>query len=67
MSVSARLILGLAVMDGRLTADEAHTLARLDEEFQAERWGRDDEADAAAEGRLTAMRNAERLLGLLKS
>ena len=35
------LILGLAVMDGRLTADEAHTLARLDEEFQAERWGRD--------------------------
>lgn len=67
VTLPGSLILGLAVMDGRLTADEAHTLARLDEEFQAERWGRDDEADAAAEGRLTAMRNAERLLGLLKS
>ena len=67
VTLPGSLILGLAVLDGRLTADEAHALARLDEEFQAERWGRDEEADAAAEGRLTAMRNAERLLGLLKS
>ncbi|MBA4491244.1 ATP12 family chaperone protein [Paracoccus sp. S1E-3] len=67
VTLPGSLILGLAVLDGRLSADEAHALARIDEEFQAERWGRDEEADAAAEDRLEAMRNAERLLGLLKS
>ena len=67
VTLPGSLVLGLAVLDGRLTADEAHAAARLDEEFQAERWGRDAEADTAAEGRLTAMRNAQRLLGLLKS
>ncbi|NHF74785.1 ATP12 family chaperone protein [Paracoccus xiamenensis] len=67
VTLPGSLILGLAVLDGRLTADEAHAAARIDEEFQAERWGRDAEADTAAEGRLTAMRNAERLLSLLKS
>ena len=67
VTLPGSLILGLAVLDGRLSAEEAHALARLDEVFQAERWGRDEEADAAAEGRLAAMRNAERLLNLLKS
>lgn len=60
VTLPGSLILGLAVMRGRLTADEAHALARIDEEFQSDRWGRDDEADAASEARLQAMRNAER-------
>ncbi len=67
VTLPGSLVLGLGVLDGRLTAEEAHRLARLDEEFQAERWGRDEDADAAAAGRLAAMRNAERLLALLKS
>lgn len=37
-------VLGLAVERGRLTAAEAFELSRLDEIFQAERWGEDDEA-----------------------
>ncbi|MFD1796450.1 ATPase [Paracoccus aurantiacus] len=67
VTLPGSLVLGLAVLEGRLSADEAHALSRIDEEFQAERWGRDDEADKAAAGRLEAMKNAERLLGLLKS
>lgn len=38
------LVLGLAVSHGRLSAAEAHALAMLDETFQAEEWGEDEEA-----------------------
>lgn len=67
VTLSGSLVLGLAVLDGRLDAEAAHRLSRLDEEHQAEIWGRDEEADAAAEGRLQALRNAARLLALLGS
>lgn len=43
------LILSLAIAEGRLTTEEAFALSRLDESFQSERWGRDEEADARAE------------------
>lgn len=58
------LILGLAVLRGRIDAETAWRLSRIDEEFQVSRWGRDDEADQAAEARLIAMRNSERFLKL---
>lgn len=64
VTLPGSLILGLAVLCGRIDAETAWHLSRIDEEFQASRWGRDDEADQAAEGRLTAMRNAERFLNL---
>lgn len=60
VTLPGSLLLGLAVLEGRLTADEAFALSRLDEEFQAGRWGRDAEADAAAENRRQAMLAAER-------
>ena len=66
VTLPGSLILGLAVFDGRLSADEAHALARIDEDHQAEAWGRDDEAEAAASARLDAMRVSVRLLGLLR-
>jgi chaperone required for assembly of F1-ATPase len=40
------LVLGLAVADGAMDADEASALALLDERFQAEKWGEDSEAAA---------------------
>lgn len=61
VTLSGSLVLGLAVVHGRLSADEAHGLARLDEDYQARIWGRDDEAEAAAQARRAAMRDAERL------
>lgn len=64
VTLPGSLILGLAVLRGRLSADEAHAIARIDEEYQAEKWGRDEDADRMAEGRLTAMRDAERFLTL---
>ncbi|MFO1137544.1 MAG: ATP12 family protein [Paracoccus sp. (in: a-proteobacteria)] len=64
VTLPGSLILGLAVLRGRLDAETAWKLARIDEEFQAGRWGRDDEADEAAANRLTAMRDAERFYRL---
>ena len=65
VTLPGSLILGLAGLEGRIDAATAHRLARLDEDYQAEQWGRDDEAEAAAAARLDAMRVAERLLALL--
>lgn len=64
VTLPGSLILGLAVIHGRLDADAAHALARLDEDYQASQWGHDDEADAAGAARLDAMRNAARLWGM---
>lgn len=66
VTLPGSLILGLAVYEGRLDAGQAHGLARVDEDYQASVWGADAEAASAAAGRLQAMRDAERLLQLLR-
>lgn len=66
-SVTGSLVLGLAVLDGRLTAREAFALSRLDEAYQAERWGSDREAEERA-GRLAAeMHHAAELVRLARA
>ncbi|MBV0891287.1 ATPase [Paracoccus sp. Z118] len=67
VTLPGSLILGLATVRGRIDADEAHRLARLDEDFQSRLWGHDDEADAAADARRAAMRVAERLWRLSRA
>ena len=44
--IMGSLVLGLAVVEGELEADEAFQLSVLDEVFQEEHWGRDHEAAA---------------------
>lgn len=66
VTIPGSLILGLAVIEGRIDADTAHRLARLDEAFQAERWGHDAEAEIATEERRVAMGWAERLWHLTR-
>lgn len=61
VTLPGSLILGLAVIRGRLTAAEAHELSRIDETYQASVWGKDDEAEAVAAGRRDAMKVAEQL------
>lgn len=43
-TITGSLTLALAVAAGRLTPAEAFALSRLDEDYQAERWGEDHEA-----------------------
>jgi chaperone required for assembly of F1-ATPase len=48
VSITGSLVLGLAVAEGTLDSAQAFALSRMDEDYQAERWGRDDEAAARA-------------------
>jgi len=63
---SGSLVLGLAVLEGALAPDAAWRLSRIDEDWQAEQWGLDAEAEAAAEARRRAFEDAVRLLDLLE-
>ena len=54
VALSGSLVLGLAVARGALDAAEAWELSRIDETWQAEQWGLDAEAEAAAAARRRA-------------
>ena len=43
-SALGSLVLALALIEGRIDADAAFAAAQLDEDFQIERWGLEDEA-----------------------
>ncbi|WP_103334371.1 ATP12 family chaperone protein [Pseudotabrizicola formosa] len=64
VAISGSLILGLAVTQGRLTGDQAFALSRIDETWQNELWGTDEEAAAMEVLRRDALLNAERFLAL---
>jgi len=53
-------LLAMAAMEGCLTAEDAYELSRLDEAWQADRWGEDEEAQAITEAR----RQEAKALGL---
>jgi chaperone required for assembly of F1-ATPase len=44
VSITGSLVLGLAVAEGALKGGEAFQLSRIDEIYQAEKWGEDDQA-----------------------
>lgn len=65
VSLSGSLVLGLAVSRGALSPETAWDLGRLDEIWQAEHWGLDAEAEAAAAASRAEFLNAAQLLALL--
>lgn len=64
VAISGSLILGLAVTRGRLAAEEAFDLSRIDEAYQAEIWGVDDEAAVLEAARRQAFLEAARFHAL---
>lgn len=60
------LVLGLAMAEGRLTAEAAHRLGALDELYQAEAWGEDAEAIARRARIAEDIRIAARYMGLVR-
>lgn len=58
VTISGSFVLALAVREGRLAGDEAWRLSRLDEAWQTEQWGEDEEAAAAAEAAKAAFLHA---------
>ncbi len=63
-TTTGSLVLALALSRGRLDARSAWELSRLDETWQAERWGADAEAVERAERQRADLRAVERLLEL---
>lgn len=63
-ALTGSLILGLALLAGRIDADEAFELAELDASFQIERWGEDAEATARRAALRAELQAAERLVAL---
>lgn len=66
ITISGSAILGLAFGRGQLGALELLTLSRVDEDYQAERWGEDAEAAAVRQNRLNDLMLAARMLDLLR-
>lgn len=60
ITLSGSAILGLATAHGRLTPDAAFDLSRIDEDYQIEQWGRDEEADAATADKRAQFLHADR-------
>jgi chaperone required for assembly of F1-ATPase len=61
------LVLTLALLDKRIDAATALGHSRLDEEFQAEQWGRDAEADARTAAHAAELDALARFLSLSRS
>ncbi len=64
VSISGSLVLGLAVLHGRIEGEEAWELSTVDERWQAEHWGWDAEAAALAERKKAEFLFAAEFLGL---
>ncbi len=66
VTITGSAVIGLAVAEGRLDADEAWAAGHLDELWQAEQWGKDPLAEAGhreRQGNLAAAVDFLRLLG----
>jgi chaperone required for assembly of F1-ATPase len=59
------LVIALALMEGRIDAEEAFGASQLDETFQIEIWGEDADAATRREALAADIRSAARLLELL--
>lgn len=64
VAITGSLVLGLAVAAGRLTAQTAFDLSRIDEHWQIEQWGPDEEAQALESARHQALCDAARFYQL---
>ncbi len=49
-SITGSLVLGLALAEGRIDSGQAFKLSRIDEDYQAGKWGSDAEAEVRAKG-----------------
>ena len=65
VTISGSLLIALALAEGEIGLDPAWAAATLDERWQAENWGEDEEAAAALANRRADFAAAARFLSLL--
>jgi chaperone required for assembly of F1-ATPase len=64
VAISGSLVLALGVAKDRITAEQAFALSRIDEHWQAEQWGTDEDAAELEASKLVAIIDAHRFFGL---
>lgn len=64
VSLSGSLVIGFAAAEGLRHLDDLWETSRLDENWQAEQWGRDDEAEALAAVKKDSFRHAGHMFTL---
>ena len=64
VAITGSLVLALAVARGRLTAEAAWALSRVDEDWQISLWGEDEEAAESAALKRAALLQADRFFAL---
>lgn len=67
VGITGSLALGLALASGRIDAAEAFRLSRVDEDFQAEKWGIDAEAEKRARALAHELAEAGKFIALAKA
>ena len=65
-SITGSMVLGLTVMDDALSGARAFELSRIDEAYQAEKWGQDAEAAKRAAALAHELNKAVELIGLVR-
>ena len=65
-ALTGSLVIGLALIHGRIGTTAAWDASRIDAEFQIEQWGTDTEAEEAAANHRAALDTAGQLLALLR-
>ncbi len=60
-------VLALALLEGKLNAEEAFTLAHLEETYETRKWGEDEEKEQFLSAKREDVRAVETFLNLLKS
>jgi chaperone required for assembly of F1-ATPase len=66
-AASGSLVIGLALLEGRVDADEAFAASQLDESFQIEAWGEDAEQTERRRALASDIEAAARFISLLRS
>ena len=67
IQMSGSLVLALAVLHKHLEPAQAWALSRIDEQWNIDEWGEDDEAAANAAKRAADFHHAARVLEMLDS
>lgn len=63
ITLSGSIVIGLAVADGRLDAETGWRVSRIDEDWQSEQWGEDEDAAALAATKRAAFLHAAQVVG----
>lgn len=65
VGITGSLVLGLAVADQEITPERGYELSRIDEQWQIDQWGPDDEAAELAASKLGQLQQAYVFLSLV--